>query len=75
MKLTIKAIILAFGFMTVLVVIGFFGVKWSTANLHNEEIMRLKPWQPMARLALTVVTITLTCIFGGALIKVTSRDL
>lgn len=75
MKFTFNAIALGLLFMAVLVGILVFGFRWSMANLYNEEIMRIKPWQPIARAALTVALFTLTCVFGGAIIRVTAREL
>ena len=74
MKAIVKILFIVVLFGGVLTVIFMAGVLGALRSFHDAAVMEAKPWQPIARLGLSFVMMTLTIIFGGALIRVLSRN-
>jgi hypothetical protein len=75
MKLTIQIILMAgvmVGIIILLLAVGFS--DWIGTSKEKYETLQAKPWRPFARLAFAFIMISLTCILGGALIRVSFRD-
>jgi hypothetical protein len=69
MKWTFKAILA--GVILLTIAVGCIVVGFVSANnsVNHPEVMAVKPWQPMARIAFGFIMATFTLIFGGALLK------
>ena len=74
MKSILKILLVAALFIGLLTVIFMAGVLSSLKSIYDPVIMETKPWQPIARLGLSFVMMTLTIILGGALIRVSFRN-
>jgi hypothetical protein len=74
MKLITKILLVAALMGGLLTVIFMAGVMGALKSMHDAVVMETKPWQPIARLGLSFVLMTLTLIFGGALIRVSFRN-
>lgn len=74
MKLFLKILVIAALFGGLLSLILMVGVMGALHSMHDPTVMETKPWQPVARLGLSFVLMTITIVLGGALLRVSFKE-
>ena len=70
MKLSLQVLLIVAVMATVILFLLMFGFSdFNSMSSDNSQIWQTKPWRPYARLAMSFILISLTCILGGAFIR------